>query len=70
MDYQLVLKTQYTPADLIRIMKDHIGNHNGMLGPFAVSSDSVMFSGKFISHFHVMTYVWCHLTHPHIIVPK
>ena len=55
MDYQLVLKMQCTPADLMLVMHSHIENHNSLLGFFAVSSDSVMFSGQFIYNCHVIT---------------
>ena len=32
--------------DLAIVMRDYIEGHSGMLGGFAVSPDSVLFSGK------------------------
>ena len=44
--YRLMLTKEYSMEDLAIVMRDYIEGHSGMLGGFAVSPDSVLFSGK------------------------
>jgi len=41
-----MLKKEYSLEDLTSVMRVYIEGHSGMLGGFAVSPDSVLFSGK------------------------
>ena len=44
--YRLTLTKEYSMENLAIVMRDYIEGHSGMLGGFAVSPDSVLFSGK------------------------